>query len=142
MPAATYSWGETCLPVWPTWLECGYQPASTAAREAPTAAPSESASFSTTAKPSAAPTPRPPETTIADSVSSGRPVETRGVRETTLAALPVKETVTFSTVPAAAEASGAAEFGLTVMTGAPCVTVERTWYEAAKTDWVATGPFS
>ena len=35
MPAATYSCGETCLPVWPTWLLCGYQPASTAAREAP-----------------------------------------------------------------------------------------------------------
>src|SRR6476620_290225 len=43
MPHATYSCGDTCLPVWPTWLVCGYQPASTAARDAPTAAPSESA---------------------------------------------------------------------------------------------------
>jgi hypothetical protein len=47
MPAATYSCGETCLPVWPTWLVCGYQPASTAAREAPTAAPRLSAKAST-----------------------------------------------------------------------------------------------
>jgi hypothetical protein len=47
------------LPVCPTWNWCGYQPASVAAREAPTAAPSESASFSISAKFSALPTPRP-----------------------------------------------------------------------------------
>ena len=39
MPVAMYSCGETVLPVWPTWDACGYQPASTAARDAPTAAP-------------------------------------------------------------------------------------------------------
>src|ERR671920_670819 len=61
MPLAMYSCGETDLPVWPTWLVCGYQPASTAAREAPTAAPRESARASTTEKFSALPTPRPPE---------------------------------------------------------------------------------
>src|ERR1043166_9103333 len=38
MPTATYSCGETVLPVCPTWFWCGYQPASVAAREAPTAA--------------------------------------------------------------------------------------------------------
>ncbi len=64
------------------------------------------------------------------------------MRETTFAALPVKATETFSTAPAAGAASGAAEFGLTVTTGTPFETVDRTWYEAAKTDWVATGPFS
>ena len=48
MPAATYSCGETVLPVWPTWCWCGYQPASVAAREAPTAAPRESARASMT----------------------------------------------------------------------------------------------
>ena len=64
MPHAMYSCGDTVLPVWPTWNWCGYQPASVAAREAPTAAPSESASFSIRAKFSPAPTPRPPETTI------------------------------------------------------------------------------
>src|ERR1044072_9243433 len=83
MPLAMYSCGETDLPVWPTWLVCGYQPASTAAREAPTAAPSESARASMIAKFSAPLTPRPPETTIAASVSSGRPVDSRGVRPVT-----------------------------------------------------------
>ena len=72
MPAATYSCGETVLPVCPTWYACGYQPESTAARDAPTAAPSASASASTGAK--SPPVPRPPETTIAASVSSGRPL--------------------------------------------------------------------
>ena len=37
------------MPVWPTWNWCGYQPASVAARDAPTAAPSESASPSISA---------------------------------------------------------------------------------------------
>jgi hypothetical protein len=60
------------MPVWPTWNLCGYQPASVTAREAPTAAPRESASFSISSKSSAEPTPRPPETTIAASASSGR----------------------------------------------------------------------
>ena len=72
MPLATYSCGETVLPVWPTWNVCGIQPESTAAREAPTAAPSASARPSTGSK--LPPVPRPPETTIAASVSSGRPV--------------------------------------------------------------------
>src|SRR3712207_7357284 len=72
MPLAMYSCGETDLPVWPTWLVCGYQPASTAAREAPTAAPRESASASMIEKFSALATPRPPDTTIEASVSSGR----------------------------------------------------------------------
>ena len=44
IPAATYSDGLTTLPVWPTWWECSIQPASTAAREAPTAPPRASAS--------------------------------------------------------------------------------------------------
>src|SRR5260370_283417 len=71
MPTATYSCGDTVLPVCPTWNWCGYQPASVTARDAPTAAPSESASFSMSAMLSAEPTPRPPETTIDASVSSG-----------------------------------------------------------------------
>ena len=51
------------MPVWPTWSECGRQPALVTAREQPTAPPSSAASSSITAKPSAEPTPRPPETT-------------------------------------------------------------------------------
>src|SRR2546429_8305107 len=38
IPTATYSVGETVFPVWPTWSPCGRQPASTTARDAPTAA--------------------------------------------------------------------------------------------------------
>src|SRR3954452_12656351 len=53
MPTAMYSCGDTVTPVWPTCMLCGTQPASTTAREAPTAAPSESASFSMIAKLSA-----------------------------------------------------------------------------------------
>src|SRR4051794_14138569 len=142
MPLAMYSCGDTDLPVWPTWLVCGYQPASTAARDAPTAAPRESASASMTEKFSAPLTPRPPETTIAASVSSGRPVDWRGVRETTL--VPVasspKVTDSCSTAPAAGAASTGAELGLTVMTGTPLLTLDLVVKAAANADCVATGP--
>jgi D-alanyl-D-alanine carboxypeptidase/D-alanyl-D-alanine-endopeptidase (penicillin-binding protein 4) len=40
MPTAMYSSGATTLPVWPTCMSFGTKPASTAAREAPAAAPS------------------------------------------------------------------------------------------------------
>src|SRR6202049_4921086 len=43
MPTAMYSCGLIVLPVCPTWWLCGIQPASTAARDAPTAPPSASA---------------------------------------------------------------------------------------------------
>src|SRR6478672_11542442 len=126
MPQATYSCGLTCLPVCPTWLVCGYQPASTAAREAPTAAPRESANSSTLEK--SPPVPRPPETTIAASVSSGRPVAALGWRSVILAVLAASEIVTSTTSSAAAPetASGAAEFGFTAMIGVPLVTVALT----------------
>src|SRR3954463_2717452 len=142
MPEATYSCGDTLLPVWPTWLVCGDQPASTAAREAPTAAPRESARSSMRWKFSAPLTPRPPETTIAASVSSGRPVDSRGVREVTLVPVASAEKVTdsASTAPAAGAASTAAEFGLTVMTGVPLETRDLVVKEAANADCVATGP--
>ncbi|GAA3243812.1 hypothetical protein GCM10020256_68990 [Streptomyces thermocoprophilus] len=139
-----YSCGETDLPVWPTWLVCGYQPASTAAREAPTAAPSSSARASMIAKFSAPLTPRPPETTIAASVSSGRPVDSRGVRPVIRVPVALSEKVTdsASTAPAAGAASTAALFGLTVMTGVPLETRDLVVKDAANTDWVATGPSS
>ena len=57
------------MPVCPTWSVCGRQPALVTAREQPTAPPSSSASSSITAKPSAEPTPRPPETTTSASAS-------------------------------------------------------------------------
>src|SRR5215467_9087753 len=92
MPTATYSCGETVLPVWPTWNWCGYQPASVTAREAPTAAPSASASSSMILKPSAEPVPRPPETTIEASASSGRALLAAVTRSVTRAALAAAET--------------------------------------------------
>ena len=130
------------MPVWPTWLECGYQPASTAAREAPTAAPRESARASMTVKFSAPLTPRPPETTIAASVRSGRPVDSRGVRAVTLVpvACPENATVRASTVPAAGADSTGALLGLTVMTGVPLETRDLVVNEAANADCVARDP--
>src|SRR6266540_1293849 len=68
-PTAMYSFGETVLPVCPTWAAYGYQPASTTARVAATAPPSACASSSTTLKFSGAPSPRPPATiTCASSI--------------------------------------------------------------------------
>ncbi|MGX1158427.1 hypothetical protein RKD39_006005 [Streptomyces albogriseolus] len=60
----------------------------------------------------------------AASVSSGRPVDSRGVRPVTLVPVACSEKVTLrdSTAPAAGAASTAAEFGLTVMTGVPLET--------------------
>ena len=52
-----YSFGATVLPVWPTCVEYGYQPASTTARVAPTAPPSAFASSSTSVKFSGPPRP-------------------------------------------------------------------------------------
>src|SRR5579883_1603046 len=59
------------LPVWPICQDAGAHPSSTAAREAPTAAPSTRASSSRSRKPSGPPRPRPPETTIVASSSAG-----------------------------------------------------------------------
>src|SRR6266513_3465927 len=67
MPRATYSFGETVLPVWPIWAEYGYQPASTTARVAATAPPSAPASSSASLKLSASPSPRPPPTRMSAS---------------------------------------------------------------------------
>src|SRR4051812_45025365 len=143
IPLATYSCGDTCLPVWPTWLLCGYQPASTAAREAPTAAPTASANAST--GPKSPFVPRPPETTIAASDRSGRPLFSLGRRSTIFADLARSETVTGTAITSGVAGppetgSGAAELGFTVITGTPVVTDARTENPAAKTDWVVTGP--
>src|SRR5437867_4029664 len=73
MPQATYSVGETVLPVWPTWYWWSTQPASTTARDAPTAAPRAAARLSTRWKFSGPFRPRPPDTMICASVSSSLP---------------------------------------------------------------------
>src|SRR5690242_21112636 len=105
------------LPVGPTCEVGGYQPASTAARLAPTAAPRESAKSSTLEKSPAVP--RPPETTMAASVSSGRPVACFGLDSVTLAPLAASDGAKSSTSSAAAPAasSGVAELGLTATMG-------------------------
>src|SRR5207237_4152001 len=71
IPHAMYSFGETVFPVWPTWVEYGYQPASTTARVAPTAPPSALASSSTRVKFSGPPSPRPPATITSASSIDG-----------------------------------------------------------------------
>src|SRR2546422_6704543 len=73
MPQAMYSVGETVLPVWPTWYWWSTQPASTTARDAPTAAPMAAARLSTRWKFSGPFSPRPPDTMIWASVSSSLP---------------------------------------------------------------------
>src|ERR1051326_8154133 len=73
IPIAMYRSGATTFPVCPTWQSLGAYPESTAAREAPIAAPSRSASGSNTLlNSSLEPNARPPETTTLADVSSGR----------------------------------------------------------------------
>src|SRR3954447_18065090 len=67
MPTARYSFGATVLPVWPICAAYGYQPASTTARVAATAPPSELARSSASEKFSALPSPRPPPTRMSAS---------------------------------------------------------------------------
>jgi hypothetical protein len=66
-----YSSGATTFPVWPIWYSFGTKPASTAAREAPTAPFNLSASFSNNTKLSPLFRPRPPATTTRAVVRSG-----------------------------------------------------------------------
>uniref|UniRef100_A0A6B0UYC6 Putative secreted protein n=1 Tax=Ixodes ricinus TaxID=34613 RepID=A0A6B0UYC6_IXORI len=72
IPTATYSSGATILPVCPTCMSLGTKPASTAARDAPTAAPILSARSYSILKFSPLFMPRPPEITFFALVSSGR----------------------------------------------------------------------
>src|SRR2546425_8397821 len=75
MPTATYNVGLTVLPVCPTWSACGRHPASTTARDAPTAArpANAAASASRTLKLADSLSPRPPETMIGASATSSVP---------------------------------------------------------------------
>jgi hypothetical protein len=72
--------------------------------------------------------PRPPETTIAASVSSGRPDAARGWEATIFAFFADSEIsgVKSTRSPAPDASSGAAELGLTVITGTPFVTLAAT----------------
>src|SRR6476660_3980892 len=74
MPQATYSLGDTVLPVCPTCIEYEVQPASTTARVAATSPPSALASCSTTGMFSGPPMPRPNATSTPASVMSTPPV--------------------------------------------------------------------
>src|SRR5215831_16966763 len=116
IPTAMYNCGDTVTPVWPTCILCGTHPASVAARDAPTAAPRESASASMILKFSAPPTPRPPDTITDASVRAGR--------------LPFASTdsstgtATCSAAPGAGD--GVTELARTVMTGTPLLTFDCT----------------
>ena len=73
MPTAMYRFGAMTLPVWPTCSEFSAYPLSTAARLAPMAAPSASASgMMVESNDSLDLTPRPPETTVGADDRSGR----------------------------------------------------------------------
>ena len=67
-----YKFGATILPVCPTCMSFGTKPASTAAREAPIAAPNLSAIPCNKLKFSPFCIPRPPEITTVAAVNSGR----------------------------------------------------------------------
>ena len=80
----------------------------------------------TLAKPSSLPTPRPPETTIAASERSGRPLFSTDTRFTTLVALAaaLTSTETSTRVAEPPDCTGAIELVRTVITGVPFETVE------------------
>src|SRR5438094_9997850 len=100
-------------------MVCGTQPASVAAREAPTAAPIESANCSTTLKFSADPTPRPPDTITDASCSDGRDPLASSTRSSTLAdrAASDSETTTGTTSAAPGAGTAATEFARRLITG-------------------------
>src|SRR5512141_1417041 len=109
IPSAMYSSGATIFPVCPTCQSFGAHPASTAARDAPIAAFSRSASSSTSRKFSCALIPRPAETITRASVSSGRS-DFVSCRETNAVPPASAVTATFSTgafAPPIAAASNA-----------------------------------
>mmetsp|Transcript_43190 Transcript_43190/g.109095 ORF Transcript_43190/g.109095 Transcript_43190/m.109095 type:complete len:201 (+) Transcript_43190:238-840(+) len=72
MPTPMYRSGAMILPVWPICQSFGQYPASTAARDAPTPAPTASARSSISLKFSLLLTPRPPATTRGADARSGR----------------------------------------------------------------------
>src|SRR5438270_6253562 len=102
-------------------MVCGTQPASVAARDAPTAAPSESATCSTTLKLSAEPTPRPPETITDASCRDGREPLASATRSAILAALAASDRLTCTGTGSAAPLCGLAgtEFARRLITGMP-----------------------
>src|SRR2546427_104896 len=113
MPTATYRVGLTVLPVCPTWSAWGRHPASTTARDAPTAArPAKAAaSSSNTLKLAGSLSPRPPDTMMGASATSSVPASAALIAFTTTrpagpAAAPL------SCVPAFGRSTGVNTFGL------------------------------
>mmetsp|Transcript_5274 Transcript_5274/g.15414 ORF Transcript_5274/g.15414 Transcript_5274/m.15414 type:complete len:249 (+) Transcript_5274:175-921(+) len=106
MPHAMYRSGATTFPVCPTCQSFGQNPASTAARDAPTAAPNLSANRSSTGKLSELLIPRPPLTTMEALPKSGRsdlltasPAHmalSKGVTESTVSISPASTRSAFS----------------------------------------------
>src|SRR5918992_2886640 len=93
IPQATYSLGATVLPVCPTCVAYGYQPASTTARVAATAPPRADASSSSNVNPSGEPSPRPPATMMSASSIDG-PLDSSCVCSTSVASVEKSENST------------------------------------------------
>src|SRR6266508_335896 len=93
----------------------------------------------TSLKLSALPTPRPPETTMDASVSSGRAPFDSATRSTTRARVSRSDSVTGtgSTAGVTGAGVGVTELGRTVTSGRPRVTRDLTIVEPANTTWVA-----
>ena len=115
------------MPVWPTWLLCGYQPASTAAREAPTAAPRLSANASTGAKsPAGAAAAGDDDRGLGELGAAGGLLRLGLGDPGRLGGVADRRRELLDRAARAGAASMAAEFGLTVMIGVPLVTVDVT----------------
>ena len=113
-----YRFGLTVLPVWPTCMLWGISSqVSTAAREAPTAAPIVSASVSRWLKLLGSPIPRPPETMMLASATSRRSLARAIISTTAVRTSPVASTTDTSAPPPASAA--AKTFARSVMTDAP-----------------------
>jgi len=102
-----YRLGATILPVWPTCQSAGTMPASVAARDAPIAAPSRSASSSSTPKFLPSRMPRPPDTTTLASLRSGRSDFWLSVRRYSAPRASIAPAAADITSPAAAAGSAA-----------------------------------
>src|SRR6266540_551054 len=116
MPTATYSVGLTVFPVWPTWSAWGRHPASTTARDAPTAAlpPNAAASASSTLKFAGSLSPRPPDTTIGASATSRAPASAALIWRT-ITRPAATSSAAVSTVPALGRCTGVNTLGRSEM---------------------------
>src|SRR5881628_1293786 len=137
MPTAIYRVGLTVLPVWPTWSACGRQPASTTARDAPTAArpPNAAASSSSTLKFAGSFKPRPPEMTIGASATSSVPAVAGLIAVTTTRPVGAG-TATVSALPALGRCTGVNTLGRSDTIAGVAVSLSLRSAFPAYTGWI------